>query len=60
MPLIDTLSHETQIMESLQEISPFSVHVLTPTDAEAYRSVRLRALHEQPPALELNAWRKVQ
>ncbi len=42
--------HESQIMESLQEISPFSVRVLTPADAEAYRSVRLCALHEQPPA----------
>ena len=37
-------------MESLQNISPVSVRVLTPADAEAYRSVRLRALHEQPPA----------
>lgn len=37
-------------MESVQYISPVSVRVLTPADAEAYRSVRLRALHEQPPA----------
>ncbi|MBW4581542.1 MAG: GNAT family N-acetyltransferase [Tildeniella nuda ZEHNDER 1965/U140] len=37
-------------MKSLQNISPVSVRVLTPADAEAYRSVRLRALHEQPPA----------
>ncbi|MGA7932196.1 MAG: GNAT family N-acetyltransferase [Kovacikia sp.] len=37
-------------MESLQDNSPVSVRVLTPADAEAYRSVRLRALHEQPPA----------
>ena len=37
-------------MESLQDINPVSVRVLTPADAVAYRSVRLRALHEQPPA----------
>ncbi len=37
-------------MEPLQDISPVSVRVLTPADAEAYRSVRLRALHEKPPA----------
>ena len=37
-------------MESLQDISPVKVRVLAPADAEAYRSVRLRALHEQPPA----------
>lgn len=30
--------------------SSTSVRVLTPTDAKAYRSVRLLALHEQPPA----------
>lgn len=34
----------------LTNISTFTVRVLTPADAEAYRSVRLRALHEQPPA----------
>lgn len=37
-------------MESLHNISPFCVRELTPADAEAYRSVRLRALHEKPPA----------
>jgi RimJ/RimL family protein N-acetyltransferase len=37
-------------MEALQNISPATVRVLDPADAEAYRSVRLRALHEQPPA----------
>ena len=37
-------------MESLQEISPFSVRILIPANAEAYRSLRLHALHEQPPA----------
>lgn len=37
-------------MHSMQYISPVSVRVLAPADAEAYRSVRLRALHEQPPA----------
>lgn len=36
-------------MKSLQNISPVT-RVLTPADAEAYRSVRLQALHEQPPA----------
>ncbi len=29
---------------------PFSVRGLTPADAEAYRDVRLQALHEHPPA----------
>ncbi len=42
--------NENQIMESMQDISPVSVRLLTPADAEAYRPVRLRALHEQPPA----------
>ena len=37
-------------MESLEDISPISVRVLAAADAEAYRSVRLRALQEQPPA----------
>jgi RimJ/RimL family protein N-acetyltransferase len=39
-------------MESIQDISSVSVNVrlLTPVDAEVYRSVRLLALHEQPPA----------
>jgi RimJ/RimL family protein N-acetyltransferase len=37
-------------MAALQNISPLSVRVLTPADAETYRSVRLCALHEQPPA----------
>jgi len=37
-------------MESLQDISSVSVRMLTAADAEAYRSVRLCALHEQPPA----------
>ena len=31
-------------------MNPFSVRVLTPADAEAYRSVRLCALCEKPPA----------
>jgi RimJ/RimL family protein N-acetyltransferase len=39
-----------QIMESLQNIKSVTVRVLTPADADAYRSVRLRALHEYPPA----------
>jgi ribosomal protein S18 acetylase RimI-like enzyme len=34
----------------MQDISSVSVRLLTPADAEAYRSVRLRALQEQPPA----------
>lgn len=38
------------MMESPPNISPVSVRLLTPSDAEAYHSVRLRALHEQPPA----------
>jgi RimJ/RimL family protein N-acetyltransferase len=37
-------------MESSQDINSVSVRLLTPADAEAYHSVRLRALHEQPPA----------
>ncbi len=37
-------------MKSLQDISSVSVRALTPADADAYRSVRLQALHEQPPA----------
>lgn len=37
-------------MEFVQDTSPVSVRVLIPADAEAYRSVRLCALHEQPPA----------
>jgi RimJ/RimL family protein N-acetyltransferase len=41
---------KSQIMEPLQGISPVSVRLLTPADAKAYRFVRLRALHEQPPA----------
>lgn len=36
-------------IKSLQNISPVT-RILTPADAEAYRSVRLQALHEQPPA----------
>ncbi len=34
----------------MQDISSVSVRLLTPADAEAYRSVRLLALHEQPLA----------
>lgn len=41
---------ENQIIESRQSISAVNIRMLMPTDAEAYRSVRLRALHEQPPA----------
>jgi RimJ/RimL family protein N-acetyltransferase len=37
-------------MKSLPEMSSINVRALTPADAEAYRSVRLSALHEQPPA----------
>lgn len=37
-------------MKSLQDSSSISVRALIPTDAEAYHSVRLCALHEQPPA----------
>lgn len=40
-------------MESLQDISSISVRLLTPADAEAYRSVRLRALYKQPSAFGL-------
>ena len=42
--------HKSEAIESLQEINPFRVRVLTPADTDAYRSVRLRALHEKPPA----------
>lgn len=38
------------MMESPQDSSSVNVRVLNAADAEAYRSVRLRALHEQPPA----------
>jgi len=34
----------------IRGIAPVSVRLLTSTDAQAYRSVRLLALHEQPPA----------
>ena len=34
----------------VQKMSSFSVRVLTPADAKAYRSVRLCALREKPPA----------
>ena len=37
-------------MESPPVIAPVRVRLLTAADAEAYRDVRLRALHEQPPA----------
>jgi ribosomal protein S18 acetylase RimI-like enzyme len=37
-------------MKPLQDSRSVSVSALTPADAEAYRSVRLCALHEQPPA----------
>ncbi|MEM9214407.1 MAG: GNAT family N-acetyltransferase [Cyanobacteria bacterium P01_F01_bin.150] len=37
-------------MKSLQDIKSVSVRALTSADAEAYRSVRLSALREQPPA----------
>jgi RimJ/RimL family protein N-acetyltransferase len=37
-------------MEFMQDISSGSVRVLTSTDAETYRSVRLQALQELPPA----------
>ncbi|MBW4542672.1 MAG: GNAT family N-acetyltransferase [Myxacorys chilensis ATA2-1-KO14] len=38
------------MMESPQGTSLVGVRLLTPADAEAYHSVRLQALHEQPPA----------
>jgi RimJ/RimL family protein N-acetyltransferase len=41
--------NENQIIESMKDISSVSVRLLTPADASVYRSVRLRALHEQPP-----------
>jgi ribosomal protein S18 acetylase RimI-like enzyme len=31
-------------------VAPVDVRLLTPADAEAYRSIRLQALQEQPPA----------
>lgn len=37
-------------MEPQQDISSVSLRVLTPNDADAYLSLRLLALHEQPPA----------
>jgi RimJ/RimL family protein N-acetyltransferase len=42
--------NESQIMEPLQDTNPVDVRVLVPADAEAYRSVRLCALREKPPA----------
>lgn len=42
--------NESQIIEPQHSTAPLSVRVLTPADAEAYRVVRLHALHEQPPA----------
>jgi RimJ/RimL family protein N-acetyltransferase len=41
---------DRQISKPQPSTTPFSVRVLTPADAEAYRAVRLRALGEQPPA----------
>lgn len=37
-------------MQSFQDIDSVSLRPLTPADAEVYHSVRLQALHEQPPA----------
>ena len=42
--------NDRQISKPQSGITPFSVRVLTPADAEAYRVVRLGALCEQPPA----------
>jgi RimJ/RimL family protein N-acetyltransferase len=39
-----------QIIEPQHSTATLSVRVFTPADAEAYHVVRLRALHEQPPA----------
>lgn len=42
--------NESKTIEPQHCTGPVSVRVLTPADAEAYRAVRLRALHEHPPA----------
>lgn len=42
--------NENQTTEPQHNKALISVRVLTPADAEAYHIVRLRALHEQPPA----------
>jgi RimJ/RimL family protein N-acetyltransferase len=39
-----------QTIQSKTSVAPFKVRVLTFADAEAYREVRLQALHEHPPA----------
>jgi ribosomal protein S18 acetylase RimI-like enzyme len=42
--------NESQTTKSQLSTDPVRVRVLTSTDAETYRVVRLQALHEQPPA----------
>ncbi len=42
--------NESQTIDPQHRITPISVRLLTSADAEAYRSVRLQALQEQPPA----------
>jgi RimJ/RimL family protein N-acetyltransferase len=42
--------NESQTIKSQFSTDPVKVRVLTSNDAEAYRVVRLQALHEQPPA----------
>lgn len=42
--------NENQTSEPQHSIVSISIRVLSPTDAESYRFVRLLALHEQPPA----------
>jgi ribosomal protein S18 acetylase RimI-like enzyme len=42
--------NESQTIKSQFSTDPVKVRVLTSNDAEAYRVVRLQALHEEPPA----------
>lgn len=42
--------NKNQAIELEQSTAPFEVRLLTSADAEVYLPMRLRALHEQPPA----------
>jgi ribosomal protein S18 acetylase RimI-like enzyme len=42
--------YESKKLDSQISSDPIGVRILTPADAEAYRMVRVAALHEHPPA----------